>query len=102
MQHIKPQKPVVVVSVHDNKEKHFFGITFLKLTAGKGKKYHKNREFCILLSLSEADFVNSELRNKLLSSAQSDEKNQSAEVFTSSQHSISARKRSSPPAADIT
>jgi len=47
-------------------------------------------------------FVNSELRNKLLSSAQLDGKNQSAEVFTSSQDSISARKRSSPPAVDIT
>ena len=48
-------------------------------------------------------FVNSELRNKLLSSAQFDEKkNQCAEVFTSSQDSISARKRSSPPGVNIT
>lgn len=47
-------------------------------------------------------FVTSELRNKLLSSAQSDEKNQSAEVFTSSQDSNSARKRRSPPAVNIT
>ena len=47
-------------------------------------------------------FVNSELRNKLLSSAQFDEKNQSAEVFTSSQDPISARKMSSHPAVDIT
>jgi len=38
MQHIKAQKPVVVVSVHDNKEELFFGIICLKLTAGKGKK----------------------------------------------------------------
>jgi hypothetical protein len=37
MQHIKPQEPVLVVPVHDNKEVGFFGITCLRLTAGKEK-----------------------------------------------------------------
>lgn len=102
MQHIKPQKPVVVVSVHDNKEERFFGITCLKLTAGKGKKHHKIESSVSYCLCQKQIFVNSELRNKLLSSAQFDEKNQSAEVLTSSQDSISARKRSSPTAVDIT
>jgi hypothetical protein len=43
----KPREPVLVMLVHDNKEVRFFGNTCLKLTAGKGKKHHTNKEFCI-------------------------------------------------------
>jgi len=80
----------------------FLELHFSNWQQGKVKSTTKIKSSVSYCLCQKQIFVNSELRNKLLSSAQCDEKNRSAEVFTSSQDSISARKRSSPPAVDMT